>query len=97
MILKKGRKKIPHFAHRPDTACEYNNSGESEEHRRAELELYQTLLVTPGVTKLQLERFLGNVRPDVSFAFNGHYVALESPAYGAARSSTFASFSAACG
>ncbi|GCE27533.1 hypothetical protein KDA_30170 [Dictyobacter alpinus] len=77
VILKKGEKKSPHFAHRPETVCEYSHSGESEEHRRAKVAIYQSLLTTPGVTKLQLERFLGEVRPDVSFEFNGHYVAIE--------------------
>src|SRR5258708_5686946 len=69
LILKKGRKVVAHYAHWPDAECEYTNEGESEEHRLAKQEMYQALQGTPGVTDIRLERYLREVRPDVSFRF----------------------------
>jgi competence CoiA-like predicted nuclease len=77
LVLKKGRKVVAHFAHRPDTECEYTNEGESEEHRLTKLEIYWALLHVPGVTNVRLERYLRQVRPDVSFVVNGQLVAIE--------------------
>ena len=77
VILKKGHIKIPHFAHLPDAECTSPNEGESEEHQLAKLEIYEALLRTPGVTEVRLERYLQEVRPDVSFVLNGELVAVE--------------------
>jgi competence protein CoiA len=77
LILKKGRKVVAHFAHWPDAECAYTSEGESEEHRLAKLEIYQALLQIPGVTDVRLERYLQEVRPDVSFVLNGELVAIE--------------------
>ena len=77
LILKKGRKVVAHFAHWPDADCEYTNEGESEEHRLAKQEIYKALLGVPGVTDVRLERYLREVRPDVSFVLNGELVAIE--------------------
>jgi competence protein CoiA len=77
LILKQGRKVVAHFAHRPDSDCEYTNEGESEEHRLAKREIRQALLRAPGVTDVRLERYLQEVRPDVSFVVNGELVAIE--------------------
>lgn len=77
LILKQGRKVVAHFAHWPDADCEYTNEGESEEHRLAKREIRQALLQVPGVTDIRLERYLREVRPDVSFVVNGQLVAIE--------------------
>lgn len=77
VILKKGRKVVAHFAHWPDAECAYSGEGESEEDRLAKLEIYQLLLRAPGVTDVRLERYLREVRPDVSFVLNGELVAIE--------------------
>ncbi len=77
VILKKGRIKVPHFAHLPDAECVYANEGESEEHRHVKREIYQALLRTPGVTDVQVERYLQEVRPDVSFVLDKELIAIE--------------------
>jgi competence protein CoiA len=76
VLVKKGRVKIHHFAHIPPTTCSYGQ-GESEEHRRAKLEIFEALSRNPKVFKLKLERPLMNVRPDISFYFNGVPIAIE--------------------
>ena len=77
VILKQGRIVIAHFAHYPEATCAYPNEGESDEHRLAKLEIYQALLQASGVTDVRLERYLQDVRPDVSFVKNGQLVAVE--------------------
>jgi competence protein CoiA len=77
LILKQGRKVVAHFAHWPDAECEYVGEGESEEHRMVKWELREALLRIPGVTDVRLERYLREVRPDVSFLMNGQLIALE--------------------
>src|SRR2546430_5619246 len=76
VLVKKGRVKIHHFAHIPPTICAYGQ-GESEEHRRAKLEIFDALSHNPLVSKLRLERSLVNVRPDISFYFDGMPIAVE--------------------
>jgi competence protein CoiA len=76
VLLKKGEIKVHHFAHVPPIACTYG-VGESETHRRAKTAIYQSLLTHPQVTKLQLERSLGDVRPDISFYFKTIPIAIE--------------------
>lgn len=75
-LLKKGQIKIHHFAHKPPTDCAYG-VGESEDHRKAKLDIYEALSKHPGVSKLKLERPLGEVRPDISFYLRGVPVAIE--------------------
>ena len=65
LTLRRGQLIAPHFAHRPPFACEYG-AGESEEHRRCKLALYEALKAHPAVSKCEVERDLGAVRPDVS-------------------------------
>jgi competence protein CoiA len=77
VIFRAGPIKTWHFAHWPDAdTCTYGG-GESEEHQLAKIELYQALKAVPGVEKVQVERHLGEVRPDVSFVYQGQYFALE--------------------
>ena len=76
VTLRKGGIRAPHFAHQPPVTCEYG-TGESEEHRRSKLDIYQSLLADPRVTKCEIERNLGTVRPDVSAYINSVPVAIE--------------------
>jgi len=77
VVVKKGQFKIHHFAHLPDSACTYG-VGESEEHRQAKYQIYEALSQHASVKSLKVERNLRDVRPDVSFCWQGeHEVAVE--------------------
>lgn len=76
VLLKKGRVNIAHFAHVPPFDCAYG-IGESEYHRQAKVEISEALSKHPSVTKLQLERYLQEVRPDISFYLNDIPIAIE--------------------
>ena len=76
VTLRRGQAKRAHFAHRPPYNCEYGR-GESDEHRRAKEEIYEHLSRLPHVTKLELERDLREVRPDVSCYIGAVPVAVE--------------------
>jgi len=77
VVVKKGSYKVHHFAHKPSSVCTYG-IGEGEEHRQAKYEIYEALRRHPDVTKLAVERPLGEVRPDISFCLRGRdYVAIE--------------------
>jgi competence protein CoiA len=76
VIVKKGRINIDHFAHKADSNCSYGQ-GESEQHRRAKQEIYKALKSHPQVSKLKLERSLGDVRPDISFYLGSIPIAIE--------------------
>lgn len=76
VTLRRGQVVAPHFAHRPPFNCEYG-AGESEAHRRCKLSLYESLRSHPGVTRCEIERDLGTVRPDVSAYVGGVPVAFE--------------------
>lgn len=76
VTLRRGGIKAPHFAHQPPVTCEYG-AGESEEHRRCKMAIYEALVAHPSVTKCEVERDLGAVRPDVSAYINRVPVAVE--------------------
>jgi competence protein CoiA len=59
-----------HFAHLPTAACTYG-VGESEQHREAKYHIYQALREHPCVSRVQVERNLKDVRPDISFCWQG--------------------------
>lgn len=76
LTLRRGSVIAPHFAHRPPVTCEYG-AGESEAHRRAKLSIYEGLKAHPAVSRCEVERDLGTVRPDVSAYIGGAPVAVE--------------------
>jgi len=76
VTLRRGGVRAAHFAHQPPIICEYG-AGESEEHRRCKIAIYESLRADPRVTKCELERNLGTVRPDVSLYINNVPVAIE--------------------
>src|SRR5437660_2004669 len=77
VILKQGPIKAAHFAHLPDADCSFAGQEESVEHQLVKQDIYQALLHIPGVSEVQVERNLQEVRPDVSFMYNGTFVAIE--------------------
>lgn len=76
VILKTGRARVNHFAHANPIACKFA-TGETEDHRRCKMEIFEALRKTPGVRYAALERPLGSVRPDISAYINGVPVAIE--------------------
>lgn len=76
VILKKGNKKIHHFAHKPPINCTYG-VGESQKHYKVKKAIYEALLKEPNCSKCELERILKGVRPDISLKINNNYVAIE--------------------
>jgi competence protein CoiA len=76
VTLRRGGIIAPHFAHKPPVTCEYG-TGESEEHRRCKISIYEALIKHPLVKKCEMERDLGAVRPDVSAYINKVAVAIE--------------------
>ncbi len=76
VILKKCRLKVDHFAHRPPVTCQYG-SKETEQHRACKTAIFDALAKCTNVTKLELERHLKEVRPDVSCYISGVPVAIE--------------------
>jgi competence protein CoiA len=79
VILKKGYVNVHHFAHKPGVECPYSDyhQGESSLHLLAKKEIYNALQAHPRVLRLQLERYMGPVRPDISFFFGDIPVAIE--------------------
>ena len=76
VILRKGTKRIHHFAHKPPVTCTYG-AGETEAHRRCKSAIYEGLIQHPSAKKAALERYLKTVRPDVSAYISGIPVAIE--------------------
>jgi competence protein CoiA len=76
VILKKGKLREHHFAHKPPFDCQYG-IGESQIHYKIKRELYSALSVHPNCKKCELERILKGVRPDVSLYIGKYPVAIE--------------------
>ena len=76
VILRKGKINIHHFAHKPPVTCAYG-IGEKEVHRKCKTEFYEFLLNNTKASKVELERNLKTVRPDVSAYINDVPVAIE--------------------
>lgn len=77
VILKKGVKKIHHFAHVPDSTCELR--GESVEHMTAKWDIYQALKHYPDIARVEMEHVIPGIdaRADVMFRTGAHVVAVE--------------------
>ncbi len=77
LLIRKGKIRVHHFAHIPPTNCIYG-SGESQAHLKCKVEIFDALKNDSRIDKLELERRLDGVRPDISFRVDGcHYVAIE--------------------
>jgi len=76
VVLRKGKIKIHHYAHKPPVNCIYGY-GESEIHFRIKKQLYEYLMGKKNCKKCEIERHLGTVRPDISLYINDVPVAIE--------------------
>lgn len=75
VILKKGDKKIHHFAHTSKSECPHEN--ESPEHMLIKTEIYKSLKKESNVKNCELEKSFGDNRPDLYAEINGTPVAIE--------------------
>lgn len=76
MILKKGNVRIHHFAHGVGSDCEYG--GESIRHMQVKYEIWKALSHETEIADLQMEQFLGDVRPDIHLRTqDGQNIAIE--------------------
>ncbi len=76
VILRKGRIKIHHFAHKPPVTCT-RGKGESEAHYRAKLAIYDTLRARDTVRDVELEKDFGVSVADVFAVIGDKPVAIE--------------------
>lgn len=76
LILRKGRIKVHHFAHNPPVTCSFG-TGETEQHLRAKLEIYDALRTQTNITELEVERDCGTSVADVFARISGVAVAIE--------------------
>lgn len=76
VILRKGKVRAHHFAHKPPVSCAYG-TGESQKHLMVKRQIYEALIDYPGCSKCELERYLKGVRPDVSLFIGLTPVAIE--------------------
>ena len=75
--LKKGNKRMHHFAHKPPVSCIYG-IGESDEHDRIKKEIYDFYSKQVCCTKCEMEYTeLDGVRPDIFLNINNESVAIE--------------------
>ncbi|WP_077623050.1 competence protein CoiA [Sediminibacillus massiliensis] len=77
LILKAGRKNIPHFSHLPNSDCPFQHDGEGEYHEQGKLDLFQWLR-NQGV-QAELEKYLPLIkqRPDILFSIGNKTIAIE--------------------
>lgn len=76
VIVKQGKIREHHFAHKADADCLYK-TGETELHLRIKREVYEALKVEPNCYRPELERVLNGVRPDISLFVGNEPLAIE--------------------
>ena len=77
VTLKKGDKKIHHFAHKPPFTCSYGQ-GETLAHQEAKISIYDALRVNANVKNIELEKITGfGSIADVYAEIDGQKVAIE--------------------
>jgi len=76
VVLHKAQIKIHHFAHKPSVTCAVG-AGETEQHLRAKLDVFDALRQESNVTELELERDFGTSVADVYARISGTPVAVE--------------------
>lgn len=77
VVLRSGRYRLPHFAHRKGAACPVEHEPESERHLTGKRDLF-AWLIRQGM-EAKLEPYLPAIkqRPDVLFRHGPHLYALE--------------------
>ena len=76
LILRKGRIKVHHFAHKPPVTCSFG-AGETEQHFRAKLGIFDALREQSNVAELEIEKDFGTSVADVYARISGVAVAIE--------------------
>jgi len=79
VVLKKGRKKMAHFAHFPNSKCRLDDlirEPESAEHIKIKYSLYH-YLKNLGVKNVEVEKYFKEARSDVYFEVNNNKVVIE--------------------
>ena len=76
LILRKGKIKVHHFAHKPPFDC-VRGKGETEAHRKCKESIYQALSNRSNVSHLDIEVDFGNVVADIYALINNVPVAIE--------------------
>lgn len=76
VILRKGRVRVHHFAHKPPVTCQYG-IGETDEHHKAKKEIFEALKVNPNCSYCDLEQKVNDVIPDIYAIIKKVPVAIE--------------------
>lgn len=76
VVLKQGKIKIAHYAHKTESTCSYQVK-ETELHLRIKKDIYDDLSKRPDCYRCELERRLDGVRPDISLFIGSSPVAIE--------------------
>ena len=76
LVLRKGKIKIHHFAHKPPYNCN-RGEGETEAHRKCKESIYRSLSNRGNVSYLDVEADFGSVVADVYAVINNVPVAIE--------------------
>lgn len=76
LILRKGQIKVHHFAHKPPVTCSFG-AGETEQHHKAKLEIFDALKLESNVADLEVEKDFGASVADVFARISGIPVAIE--------------------
>ena len=76
VVLHKGNIRAHHFKHKPPVTCA-RGQGETEQHLRAKLGIYDALALEPNVVDLELEKDFGISVADVYATISGAPVAVE--------------------
>ena len=76
LIVKKGKIKVHHFAHKPPFNCS-RGQGETEAHRKCKFSIYQQLGQLDNVADLDVEKDFGSVVADVYCKIDNVPVAIE--------------------
>lgn len=77
VILKRGEKRLPHFAHQKDNTCESSSESESSYHLQGKLQLFERLKEL-GMNP-ELEPYFPAIkqRGDIGFIWKNTYIVLE--------------------
>lgn len=76
VVLKKGKIRLHHFAHKPPVTCSYG-LGETELHHRAKKSIFESIRQNKNCSFCELEYKVNNIIPDIYAIINNHKVAIE--------------------
>lgn len=76
VVLKKGRVRAHHFAHKSPVTCQYG-IGETDAHHKAKKGIFEALKANPNCSYCELEQRVNNVVPDIYAIIKEAPVAIE--------------------